>query len=323
MRRLHRATCVPLLAFKQCCPASCTQHGFSEAVHGVRSKRRNRGPLACGMTLFEVLLTLSLAAVILGLLGMAIDIHLRVADASRTGVAEAKTARMVLDRISDDLRNAIPISEDSSSPANPTGNEGETNVIPAGAASKGGLNGTSDTLQVAISRMPPFTAEQATATGEASASIAPVSDVRSVLYRLVQSDDAETLSAGGLPLRGLPRGEWERAVYAWAVQQGKSDELKTAIKVLSPDVAAVEFTYYDASTSYTEWDSTEKGTLPIAIRVAISLRTPAKGGRKIVATQGAGESSESRVYEKLVFLQNSHSVSELSATTAATTSSSN
>jgi hypothetical protein len=303
------------------CRLHLRKTAFPTAVRPAGQRRRRRSD---GLTLFEVILTLALSIVVLGMLGMAIGVHLRVADASRTGVAETKTARMVLDRIGDDLRNAIPMtkgssssnsgSSSSSSSGSSSGSSGgggssttststnssdNTNVIPGGAAANGGLNGTSTTLLVAISRLPPFTVEQAMATGNEGSSVLPVSDVRSVAYQMASDDAAGQVSASGMPLKGLLRGEWERASYAWAIQQGKSDDLKNGLRMVSPDVAAIEFSYYDASTTYTEWDSTQMGTLPIAIKVAISL--------------GSGKPASPRVYEKLVFLPNVNSVSEQKA----------
>ena len=69
-------------------------------------------------TLLEVVLALALTTVILGLIGVAVNIHLRVADVSRAEVEEAQLARTLLQRIADNLRNAtpyVPSSADSGS----------------------------------------------------------------------------------------------------------------------------------------------------------------------------------------------------------------
>ncbi len=62
----------------------------------------------CGFTLLEVLLTLLLASLVLVALGMAVDFQLRVVDRGRGDVEEAQLARVLLHRIANDLRGAIP-----------------------------------------------------------------------------------------------------------------------------------------------------------------------------------------------------------------------
>jgi prepilin-type N-terminal cleavage/methylation domain-containing protein len=61
-----------------------------------------------GFTLLEVLLTLLLASLVLVALGMAVDFQLRVVDRGRGDVEEAQLARVLLHRIANDLRGAIP-----------------------------------------------------------------------------------------------------------------------------------------------------------------------------------------------------------------------
>jgi type II secretory pathway pseudopilin PulG len=61
-----------------------------------------------GFTLLEILLVFGLLVVLLGALAMAIDLHLRVAQLSRQRVEEAQLARVILQRIADDLRAAVP-----------------------------------------------------------------------------------------------------------------------------------------------------------------------------------------------------------------------
>jgi type II secretory pathway pseudopilin PulG len=57
-------------------------------------------------TLFELILAVALAAVLLTLIGMAINLYLMRVDTDRTRVEEAQLARSVLTMIADDLRSA-------------------------------------------------------------------------------------------------------------------------------------------------------------------------------------------------------------------------
>src|SRR6187551_439616 len=57
-----------------------------------------------GFTLFEVILAIALASVLLTLIGTAINLYLFQVDAGRTRVEEAQLARSVLSMIADDIR---------------------------------------------------------------------------------------------------------------------------------------------------------------------------------------------------------------------------
>ena len=57
-----------------------------------------------GFTLFEVILAIALAAVLLTLIGTAINLYLVQVDSGRTRVEEAQLARSVLSMIADDIR---------------------------------------------------------------------------------------------------------------------------------------------------------------------------------------------------------------------------
>ena len=77
--------------------------------HPTRNRRPSYvDPRRCGFTLLEVLLTLLLASLVLTALGMAVDFQLRVVDRGRGDVEETQLARVLLSRIANDLRGAVP-----------------------------------------------------------------------------------------------------------------------------------------------------------------------------------------------------------------------
>jgi type II secretory pathway pseudopilin PulG len=236
-----------------------------------------------GFTLLEILLTLALTVVVLGLLGMAVDVHLRLADASRNEVETARSARLILWQIADDLRKTIPV----------------TQAAEATPASIGCLQGNREELQVDISRLPLFGGTQPAG---------PPNDVRTVLYSIAKPADGELPGMGNTHQRksGLLRNEWEHATFAWAVQQGQTSKLNDNPKVLSPDVEAVEFTYLDADDVYQEWDSLEKGKLPTAVKVAISIRQPRRKPKSPSVVQPM-QVAPSTIYSVLVDLPNARS----------------
>ncbi len=60
-----------------------------------------------GLTLLEVLLSLGLIAILLAALGTAVDFHYRVVQSARHQVEETQLARVLLDRIAQDIRGAV------------------------------------------------------------------------------------------------------------------------------------------------------------------------------------------------------------------------
>jgi hypothetical protein len=158
---------------------------------------------------------------------------------------------------------------------------------------------------VEISRLPPFDSGQISAANTDSAvSLSPLSDLRTVTYQVNRQDESGIAAPNSLNTRGLVRGEAERTAYAWAIQEGKTGDLKQTQKVLVPEVDAIEFTYYDDTTSYTEWDSLQLNKLPTAVKIAIMFRPPDRKGSRSAAGQGGETPNQSMVYEKLVFLPN-------------------
>ena len=59
-------------------------------------------------TLLEVLLAMALTALVLVVIAMALDLHLRAVDAGRVEVEQAQLARAILHRMADDIRGAVP-----------------------------------------------------------------------------------------------------------------------------------------------------------------------------------------------------------------------
>jgi hypothetical protein len=171
-----------------------------------------------------------------------------------------------------------------------------------------GIGGNSQVLQLNVSRLPlPMQPPAAASAGDNPSAAAPWSDVRTVVYRLVKSEDlqpSDAATSGREPQCGLLRGEWERATYVWAIQQGQAADLGRAMKVLAPEVAMIEFTYLDDTTTYAQWDSRQQGRLPTAVKIALTIRPPQRPSPQPSATPARGVSPTATVYETLVYLPN-------------------
>jgi prepilin-type N-terminal cleavage/methylation domain-containing protein len=230
-----------------------------------------------GFTLLEILLALVLVVVVLGLLGMAVDVSLRMADACRNEVEGSQSARIVLKQMADDLRRAIP-------------------VTPA-PSSIGCLQGNRQELQVDISHMPLLDGMQRAAPRDNAGPPSPPSDVRTVGYWVARPDDAK------LPGGGLVRLDHERASFAFSSRQSQTDTLGRDQKVLSRGVEMIEFTYYDGTASYQEWDSIQKGKLPTAVKIAVAIRDPRRDAQRPIVAETV-EPRPSTTYAMLVDLPN-------------------
>lgn len=101
-----------------------------------------------GFTLFEVVLATALAAVLVGLLGMALHVYLESVSVGRGDVEQAQLARAVLARIAGDLRAAVRRTEQDLSALSEGGESGGAvgegfgdSSGSGGAGGVGGLDG--------------------------------------------------------------------------------------------------------------------------------------------------------------------------------------
>ena len=88
------------------------------ASHAMRAAARGRvacyrpaeagaASLRAGITLLELLLALALTGVVMMIITMAIQLHLRTLDSRRADVEQSQVARAVLQHIAADIRNAV------------------------------------------------------------------------------------------------------------------------------------------------------------------------------------------------------------------------
>ena len=89
-----------------CSQPMMTQHRHPPGVAAGRARPRP-SVRRRAMTLLEVMLALSLTAVVLAAISMAIDLHLRLLDSRRGSVERIQLARAVLQIIANDLRATV------------------------------------------------------------------------------------------------------------------------------------------------------------------------------------------------------------------------
>ena len=289
------------------------------------------------------MLALALTTVTIALIGMAMHIHMAVAEKSRDQVEEAQLARALLQRIADDLRNAVPYQPPAGSSSGTSGSSASTSggsvtqaqsatvataagstagtgsTSSSGSASTASSSGTSSTVpisggifgdiqgvQIETAHRPRLSRAMLAAAEDGSQP-AMLSDIRVVDYSLGPPTGAGSngpISDGGAT-GGLYRSEMDRLLFYAAQQQGQSNP-PDAVKLGDPTVGEVvdlRFSYYDGSNWNDEWDSNQQGKLPSAIKVQLTIRS----ARKLVGSNAGGASREQReaVYDVLVDLPNS------------------
>jgi len=249
-----------------------------------------------------------LTSLVLVALGMAVDFHLRVADRGRAHVEEAQLARALLHRIANDLRGAIAcdpinvkelVSGMGSSLASMEGlgdvaggaefempdleSSGSGLTGDAAASvftySTPGVYGEADWLQVDVSRLPRLDQYDYMTTTVAGAEdstnslmLDRLSDVKTVAYYLLMpGEDGSVDLADGTLRRGLVRRELDRAVTNWADEQGRLADMELELEPIAPEVAAIQFSYFDGTEWLDYWDSEEQGGLPVAVEILLTL----------------------------------------------------
>jgi len=141
-----------------------------------------------------------------------------------------------------------------------------------------GLYGNQSQMQVDVSRLPRI--DQLEAMLQAADDSSPYdrpSDVKTVTY-YVNSPNSPTmlgLTDSALAGTGLIRRELDRAVTAFASQQGDTSAFDMNLPPLAPEVNAIQFSYFDGTDWYQEWDSSSQGKLPTAVQVTIAI-TPVR-----------------------------------------------
>jgi len=142
-----------------------------------------------------------------------------------------------------------------------------------------GVYGESDWLQVDVSRLPRLDQFQyLVASTEGSTTLDRLSDVKTVSYYAIPYEDGGAYAEDGTPTSGLVRRELDRAVSAWASDQGELDQTDTDATPIAPEVSAIEFRYHDGTEWVESWDSDEAGALPKAVEITLTIMPSLMGG---------------------------------------------
>ncbi|MFG0255644.1 MAG: prepilin-type cleavage/methylation domain-containing protein [Rhodopirellula sp. JB053] len=148
-----------------------------------------------------------------------------------------------------------------------------------------GLIGNSLQLQVDISRLPLLEESVIDPTLAVSGGklLDRPSDIKTISYFVQPEGTGSNLDAieelaiaNGIPSTtttagGLVRRELDRTINTYAATTGGLSRLSSVGEVISPEVTAIEFEYFDGVNWLTYFSSDEMGYLPPAVRVTLQI----------------------------------------------------
>ena len=272
--------------------------------------RRNR----TGFTLLEVLLTLAMSVVLMGLVGSAIQFYARDMSVRDMDIRQTQIAAAVMQMIEDDLRATLhtqpvdmsgleallslslgdPVSEESDEDLSAAGLGGEEDFmesmettsldLTSGAAvlKTPGLIGNQYQVQLDLSRLPRLE-EYVAMLDQTSADLQDIpSDMKTVAYYVqasgviggIQDPLAEIDPEADLSPGGLVRRSLDRAATVEAANTGNLTTLNQTGDLLAPEITGIEFSYWDGLTWQLDWSSDDYGELPLAVQVQIYMVDP-------------------------------------------------
>jgi len=286
-------------------------------------------PARRGYTLLELLLALSLTAVVLLIISMGVSVQMRAFNNARSRVERAQLARVLLHRMADDLRGALPPGEAASSGTSTntsaSGSSGGNQDTAAGTSDDSsedetsqsettvqvdfgddattsadttlaGVYGEFDWLRIDVARAVRSDTTSSDGSASADSTTQAVRQIETIVYYVVTSDEAnaQTLSSDTKPAGGgLVRRELARPMATWAAQAGALEYRDLSLAPLASEVTAVEFRYHDGSDWFEAWDTATTGKLPRAIEIRLFLSPIASDqSRASGSTTGTSATSE-------------------------------
>jgi hypothetical protein len=141
------------------------------------------------------------------------------------------------------------------------------------------LVGTSTALMMDISRIPRIDQYSPLIASAASLAQSP-SDIKSIAYFFSEADGGieSELEFSTAAKGGLYRREVDRAVAAYVSEPREMSSPDNFTKLVSPEIAEIEFRYFDGNEWRSAWNSVEEGGFPLAIEVTIVI-DPARTSR--------------------------------------------
>lgn len=256
-----------------------------------------------GVTLLELIVSMAISALVLGLIMFAVNNHFYIVEKQRMHVEEVQLARALLNRIAIDIKSAVQYEGvdvtsalDGLSVDGLEGMLGGTDLdIPTDFEDTEietpsydyqtsfpvnlGLYGSQNSINFDISRIPRQEEYQTLYSSDSINELLDIpSDVKMISYYVRIGDGTAITSAHDVfntsdNVPGLMRRQLSRAVTSYAVENGNSEQLQESDELLAPEVIAIEFQYFDGYEWLVEWDSDSFQALPLAVEVLLTLKS--------------------------------------------------
>jgi hypothetical protein len=254
--------------------------------------------------LLETILAVALSALLMGLIAAGMRIYTQVVADRRADVVNAQVARVVLQRIADDLQasyyGSVTEGGDNAASSDLGGGAaagGEGDDLSADSDLDAAIDPTADLTGSTVQSTPgvygnqyelqidvwgqfakPVRFDMLTSAGVDPMSANLLSDPKTVTYYLRAADESEL---AGTPLQSVQGLSGRKTILARRMQsraQATFDTNSIGVgdsqmgeQLLSDQVIAIEFAYHDGYDWLDLWDSSLNGGLPIAISITITV----------------------------------------------------
>ncbi len=248
-----------------------------------------------GMTLLELILALSLSAVLLAIMGAALKSTIDSSIGGRGDVEQMRVVQGVIAMVTDDLKGAAVVETLDTSGAmklaeaaagfNVDSIDTETLGAAAGGSGAGGggtgdqassafpprrvlgVHGGIDFIEIDVLREKPQLMLDEQGMVAATAALGGIYTVRYALGQGVATLGTPHSVIENRDDSGLVRLEINRDMYNWAEQTGKISDVVGEPLLVAAEVDRIEFRYYDGFEYYESWDPGMQGPWPVAIEI--------------------------------------------------------
>lgn len=258
-----------------------------------------------GYTLLEVLLALGLTVVIFAAIAAGIRLHLVSIARQQQKIEQRQIARSLLTTIGKDIRSAVLYRandysgleniyatqqkqiqqmalalagepDEATGTTSPQTDEEEIEGIiqEDDVSYRPVLKGSDRSIQFDISRLPRLDQYRSFGSAGSESIQTTPSDIKSIGYFFSDSaapNEPITPSSSSVATGGLYRREIDRAVASYAGMDSLRTSPDAVSRLLAPEVSALRFRYFDGTDWWSDWDFDERGGLPTAVEIQITL----------------------------------------------------
>ena len=256
-----------------------------------------------GYTLLELLLSLALSVLVIGIIGATIQLYMVALTQQQSKIERKQVARGLIQMISNDLRSGVQykaadygdlenlvqtqllainkavaqlegadVAADLEEAEDEAIAEFDPVMDEEMASFRPALFGTSDAIALDVSRLPRLDQYNSIVAGNDTEFQTP-SDVKTLSYFFSPSDKSDnagvqfTRVASG----GLYRRQVDRAVAAYSGDAGLVSAPDDYSDLVASEVAEIRFRYFDGDNWQSAWDSEEQEGFPPAVEVTLVI----------------------------------------------------